>query len=85
MKLPALLVPLPLSASRGDQILNANYFQNRGYAKVLEQENLTRIRSEALSDLEAHRQELTLNMAQSTEADGTNNVLNIILESIGVK
>lgn len=86
LKLPALLVPLPLSASRGDQILNANYFQKRGYAKVLEQENLTRdTLLEALSDLEAHRQELTLNMAQSTEADGTNNVLNIILESIGVK
>ncbi|WP_066686570.1 undecaprenyldiphospho-muramoylpentapeptide beta-N-acetylglucosaminyltransferase [Christensenella intestinihominis] len=86
LKLPALLVPLPLSASRGDQILNANYFQKRGYAKVLEQENLNRdTLLEALRDLEAHRQELVLNMAQSTEADGTSNVLNIILESIGVK
>lgn len=85
LKLPALLVPLPLSASRGDQILNANYFAKRGYAKVLEQEQLNRdTLLGALEELAAHRQEYVLNMAQSTEADGTGNVLNIILESIGV-
>lgn len=85
LKLPALLVPLPLSASRGDQILNAKYFEQRGYAKVLEQENLDReTLLAALNELRAHRQEYILNMAQSTEADGTGNVLNIILESIGV-
>lgn len=85
LKLPALLVPLPLSASRGDQILNANYFEQRGYAKVLEQEKLNgETLLSALGELQAHRQEYVLNMAQSTEADGTGNVLNIILESIGV-
>lgn len=85
LKLPALLVPLPLSASRGDQILNAAYFEKRGYAKVLEQEQLTRdTLIAALEELQTHRQEYVLNMAQSTEADGTGNVLNIILESIGV-
>ncbi|MEG0382231.1 MAG: undecaprenyldiphospho-muramoylpentapeptide beta-N-acetylglucosaminyltransferase [Christensenella sp.] len=85
LKLPALLVPLPLSASRGDQILNAAYFQKRGYARVLEQESLNReTLITALDELQTHRQELILNMAQSTEADGLGNVLNIIAESIGV-
>lgn len=86
LRLPALLVPLPLSASRGDQILNADYFKKRGYAEVIAQEDLTpETLLSALRDLEAHREELIGNMSRSAEADGTNNVLTIILKSIGVK
>ena len=36
-----LLIPLPMSASRGDQIKNANYFKNRGWANLLYQEKMT--------------------------------------------
>ena len=78
--------PLPLSASRGDQILNADYFKKRGYAEVIAQEDLTpETLLSALCELEAHREELIGNMSRSAEADGTNNVLTIILKSIGVK
>nr|MDD6335501.1 undecaprenyldiphospho-muramoylpentapeptide beta-N-acetylglucosaminyltransferase [bacterium] len=38
---PHVLVPLPLSASRGDQILNANSTRAQGFSAVLPQENLT--------------------------------------------
>ncbi len=38
---PMLIIPLPKSSSRGDQIDNANYFENHGLAKVLLEENLT--------------------------------------------
>jgi UDP-N-acetylglucosamine--N-acetylmuramyl-(pentapeptide) pyrophosphoryl-undecaprenol N-acetylglucosamine transferase len=38
---PMLLVPLPMSASRGDQIKNAEYFRSRGWANVLPQEDMT--------------------------------------------
>jgi UDP-N-acetylglucosamine--N-acetylmuramyl-(pentapeptide) pyrophosphoryl-undecaprenol N-acetylglucosamine transferase len=38
---PMLLIPLPMSASRGDQIKNANYFKNRGWANLLYQEKMT--------------------------------------------
>ncbi|MBP3729327.1 MAG: undecaprenyldiphospho-muramoylpentapeptide beta-N-acetylglucosaminyltransferase [Lachnospiraceae bacterium] len=41
LKLPALLVPLPLSASRGDQILNARSFEKQGFARMKEQEELS--------------------------------------------
>ena len=41
LKLPMLLIPLPKTVSRGDQILNAEYFKNLGLARVLYQENLT--------------------------------------------
>lgn len=41
LKKPALLIPLPLSASRGDQILNARSFEKQGFSKVLPQEDIT--------------------------------------------
>jgi len=40
LRLPMLLIPLSLKASRGDQIENAKSFENNGYAHVLEEENL---------------------------------------------
>ena len=39
---PMLLIPLPLSASRGDQILNAQSFVKQGMAKMLDQDTMTR-------------------------------------------
>lgn len=41
LKIPCVLIPLPKAASRGDQILNASYFQKLGLAYNLPQENLT--------------------------------------------
>ena len=41
LRKPTVLIPLPLSASRGDQILNAESFEKQGYAKVLQEEDLT--------------------------------------------
>lgn len=38
---PALLIPYPKSASRGDQLLNAESFRARGLSRVLLQEDLT--------------------------------------------
>ncbi len=39
--LPMLLIPLPLAASRGDQIKNAELFRSLGYAEILAQEEMT--------------------------------------------
>lgn len=38
---PMLLIPLPLSSSRGDQLLNAESFKKQGYGEVLQEEELT--------------------------------------------
>lgn len=37
---PSVLIPLPLEASRGDQILNAKYFEKKGYALHLDQHKM---------------------------------------------
>lgn len=38
---PHILIPLPLSASRGDQIVNARVFEEAGMSRVIPQEALT--------------------------------------------
>ncbi|MBQ9988767.1 MAG: undecaprenyldiphospho-muramoylpentapeptide beta-N-acetylglucosaminyltransferase [Clostridia bacterium] len=79
LKKPAVFVPLPAAQSRGDQILNAEYFQRLGYAHVLPQETIT---DETL--LAAIRRALTqapsmiTAMQDSPISDGTERVLNEI-------
>ncbi len=41
LKIPNILIPLPKGVSRGDQILNANYFEKLNLSNVLTQEQLT--------------------------------------------
>ena len=41
LKKPNILIPLSKKASRGDQILNAKYFEEKGYSKVILEEDLT--------------------------------------------
>lgn len=41
LRIPMLLIPLSKEASRGDQIINAKSFQEKSYARVLEEEDLT--------------------------------------------
>lgn len=80
---PSLLVPLPLSASRGDQILNAGYFARKGYAMVLEQEKLTPgTLLDALSDLYDRRLSFISTMSAEEKADGTDEVLAVIRSAV---
>ncbi|MCL2565101.1 MAG: undecaprenyldiphospho-muramoylpentapeptide beta-N-acetylglucosaminyltransferase [Defluviitaleaceae bacterium] len=41
LRKPHLLIPIPRTKSRGDQILNAESFKNQGFSKVLQEEELT--------------------------------------------
>ena len=41
LRKPSLLIPYPTEASRGDQEVNAASFERRGFARVLEQKDLT--------------------------------------------
>ena len=40
-KLPMILIPLENKASRGDQLMNARYYENQGVAKILREPDLT--------------------------------------------
>ncbi len=78
---PALLVPLPLTASRGDQILNAGYFARKGYSMVLEQERLSkRTLVDAVTHLYAERLSYIAVMSADPLADGTDEIINVIMQ-----
>ncbi len=86
LKKPMLLVPLPKGASRGDQVQNAEYFQNLGYAAVLAQSELSTARLAAeLKALYSARAAYAAKMSAAPNIDGTKNVYLKILEAIGKK
>lgn len=79
LRKPALLIPLPGKASRGDQILNAESFARRGLAHVLRQENLTPESLRAgLAALDGDADALRERMAVSDLARGLDRVPDII-------
>lgn len=78
---PMLLVPLPLSASRGDQILNARSFEKRNLAHVLLQEDLTaESLLNALLQLQKDAPSLREALLNDPTSDGTEKVLALIEE-----
>lgn len=75
----ALLVPYPMGASRGDQILNAASFEKRGFSRVLPQEKLTPQTLEAeLCALWEARAQYQKAMASEPLQDGTKRIIEII-------
>ena len=82
LRKPALLVPLTAKSTRGDQLLNAEYFERRGYAKKLLQQDMTAVTlSEALHDLYRNRETYRAAMATAENVDGTQPILDIILRA----
>ena len=81
---PMLLVPLPLSASRGDQILNAQSYAARGLAHVLPQEEMTDdALVAALHRLYDERDTMLAALQIAPAANGTQRVLELIEEVQG--
>lgn len=63
LRIPMLLVPLGLDQSRGDQIDNANLFADKGYAKAIDEEQLTaQILLQELNEMEQERTRIINNM-----------------------
>ena len=83
LKKPAVLIPLPLEASRGDQILNARYFEKNGYAVHLPQAEATPERLvETVLKLYADRQRYIDAMAAAPAGSGTENILRLIFRAV---
>lgn len=72
---PSLLIPLSRSASRGDQILNAEEFQRKGYALVLEEEALS-VDSliASLKTLKEKKEDFIKAMKDANSTSGASNV-----------
>ena len=78
---PMLLVPYPMEASRGDQILNAQSLKKRGLCHVLMQDEMNPLSlADAIRDTWADREALTRALREAPPADGTERVLEMIEE-----
>ncbi len=58
LNIPMLLVPLPTTSSRGEQLLNANSFKERGFAEVIKDNELNKT---------SHLMNMILNMYQNID------------------
>lgn len=81
MKIPCILIPLPKGASRGDQVLNAEYFQKKGLAQVLPQHALTK---QSLlfniNSVYANRLNIARNFSKNQISDQSEKIANIIAD-----
>ena len=76
LKKPHLLIPLGTKASRGDQILNAASFEKQGFARVLDEEEMTAERMKAeIFALYEKRADYVAAMAESDAGDGVEAVM----------
>ena len=83
---PMLLIPLPKGNSRGDQILNAQNFTEKGFALTLLQEDLTEQNLlNKINELKENATKIRQNQAKFKGKNGTENILNVILSSANNK
>lgn len=79
LNIPMLIIPLGLNQSRGDQILNASAFQNKGYSMTLEEEKLnSKTLMEYINVVYENRNDLQKNMKESQK----DNALQILVTEI---
>ena len=79
---PMLLLPLSSASTRGDQELNATYFEKRGYARVLRAEEVgaASVLKEVNALYEA-REQYQETMKNVEGVDGTEQILRLIREA----
>jgi UDP-N-acetylglucosamine--N-acetylmuramyl-(pentapeptide) pyrophosphoryl-undecaprenol N-acetylglucosamine transferase len=79
LKKPNLLIPLPTTASRGDQILNAKSFESQGFSMMADEDYLTGvILTEKVHELYFNRQQYIDAMRDSKIKDSIETIVGII-------
>ena len=82
LKKPNILIPLPASSSRGDQLLNAQSFEAQGFSMVLNEDDLTpELLSDKVHELYFTRQTYCEAMSKSGQVDSFQTIMNLINEA----
>ncbi len=82
LKKPALLIPLGLDASRGDQLLNADSFKKRGFADVLKEEDMNhRVLLSKVNELYKNRSIYIDAMSADDQGDAVRRIIDIICQT----
>lgn len=81
LKIPCVLIPLPKGASRGDQVLNAEYFQKLGLVSVLPQNVLTPLSlTTAINATYSNRFNFNRNFESNPVVDASREISRIIAD-----
>ena len=84
LRKPAVLIPLSAAASRGDQILNARSFEKQGFAKMLEEEQLSdEVLLAAVREVYENRDTYRAAMEKSEMKDAIGTIVGMIDELAG--
>lgn len=76
---PNILIPLPSSSSRGDQLLNAKSFESQGFSIVIDEDYLTEnLLIEKVQELYCSRQNYIDTMKQSQQKDAISTIIGLI-------
>lgn len=78
IKKPMLIIPLGKGESRGDQILNANYFKQKGYANVLMEEDLNSTTLLAQIKNTFKNSKTLINQMNLSKTNGAKEIANLI-------
>ncbi|MCP8967112.1 undecaprenyldiphospho-muramoylpentapeptide beta-N-acetylglucosaminyltransferase [Ectobacillus ponti] len=79
MHKPMVLIPLSRAQSRGDQILNAQAFEKKGYCHVLQEEGLTPAAlAAAIQEVAENKQRYLQNMKQYSGEDTLKQILSYL-------
>ena len=81
LRIPNILVPLPLEISRGDQLLNAQSFEDQGYSVVIKEESLDEDSLvEGVQQLYFNRDRYIETMSRSHQYNSVDTIINLIEE-----
>lgn len=83
LRKPSLLIPLPASSSRGDQILNAKSFESQGFAMVADEDYLTAVTlTEKVHELYFTRQSYIEAMQNSNQRNSIDTIVGLIEDAV---
>ncbi|PYZ98961.1 undecaprenyldiphospho-muramoylpentapeptide beta-N-acetylglucosaminyltransferase [Alteribacter lacisalsi] len=79
LQIPMIIIPLTRKQSRGDQILNAQSFEEKGFALKLEEEDLT---AESLAEALDQVNEKRSTYVEKMKASGQGSALDVLVREI---
>lgn len=79
LKKPNILIPLPASSSRGDQLLNAKSFEAQGFSIVIDEDDLTTsLLVDKAHELYFNRRNYEDAMSSSSQMDAISTIMQLI-------
>ena len=86
LKKPNILIPLPSSSSRGDQLLNAKSYESQGFSIVIDEDDLTnKLLLEKIQELYFNRFSYIDAMKKSSQRDAIGTIIGLIEEMVQKK